>query len=494
MSSSCSDSTKKQRWVFLAVISLGLLLIGLDNSILYTALPELDRQLGTTSLQELWIINAYPLVMSGLLLGTGTLGDKVGHRLMFLIGLAIFTAASLAAAFSPTAWALVAARAALGFGAATMMPATLALIRVTFYNERELNLAIGIWGSVATIGSATGPVVGGLLLEHFWWGSIFLINVPIGIIAICATIVVAPANMPDPRRRWDATSSLYALLALTGGVMTIKAAASTELPSGVLWASLAIAIVFSAAFTWRQKRSPEPLLDLDIFTDRIFTGGVLAAAGAMIVLGGTELMTTQRLQLAAGFSPLESGTLIAIAAVSALPASIIGGGILHRIGFRPLITGGFLISTAGILLAIASTTGWIDTELHVGPHNLGMLGAMVLLGFGCGAAMSVSSTAIIGSAPITKAGMASGVEEVSYEFGHLITVAVTGSLLPLFYAQALGDPHAHITPSAINETAFTTAYVHILWVLLAAGVLLAVLTAVCFKGNPRTGSYVRQEP
>ena len=158
------DSTPAQRWTFLLVVSLGLLMIGVDNSILYTALPELRSQLGTTETQALWIINAYPLVLAGLLLGTGTLGDRIGHRLMFLIGLVIFGAASLAAAFAPGAWPLIAARAFLGLGAATMMPATLALIRITFSDERERNTAIGVWGSVAVVGAAATAFIGLTLL------------------------------------------------------------------------------------------------------------------------------------------------------------------------------------------------------------------------------------------------------------------------------------------------------------------------------------------
>ena len=165
-----TESTAVQRWTFFAVISLGLLMVGLDNSILYTALPALTDQLHTTSTQQLWIINAYALVLAGLLLGTGTLGDRIGHRRMFVIGLVLFGSASLAAALAPGAWFLVAARAFLGLGAAVMMPATLALIRLTFDDEIERNTAIGIWASIAVVGAAAGPTVGGFLLEHFWWG------------------------------------------------------------------------------------------------------------------------------------------------------------------------------------------------------------------------------------------------------------------------------------------------------------------------------------
>ena len=191
-------STAAQRWSFCAVISLGLLMVGLDNSILYTALPQLSQQLHTTDTQQLWIINAYALVLSGLLLGAGTLGDHTGHRRMFLIVLAVFGGASLLAAYSPSAWTLVLGRAFLGCGAAIMMPSSLALIRLTFPDEVERNTAIGIWGSVAVIGAAAGPTVGGFFLEHFWWGSVFLLNVPVVVVAIVLTWLLAPPNAPTP--------------------------------------------------------------------------------------------------------------------------------------------------------------------------------------------------------------------------------------------------------------------------------------------------------
>ena len=205
-----------RRWSLLFTVAAGLLLVTLDNSVLYTALPTLASELDASDSQQLWIINAYPLVMAGLLLGAGTLGDRIGHRRMFLAGLVAFGVASLGAAFSQTAGQLIGARAALAVGAAAMMPATLALIGLTFHEERERNIAIAIWGSVAIIGAALGPIIGGLLLQHFWWGSVFLINVPVVVLAIIATLVLAPKGVPDASRTWDVASSLLALGALSG--------------------------------------------------------------------------------------------------------------------------------------------------------------------------------------------------------------------------------------------------------------------------------------
>ena len=445
--------TKAQRWGFFAVVSLGLLMIGLDNSILYTALPALERSYNATPEQGLWIINAYPLVLSGLLLGTGALGDRVGHRLMFIVGLAIFGLASLGAAFAPGPLELILARGMLGMGAAVMMPATLALIRLTFPDERERNTAIGIWGSVAVAGGALGPVVGGALIQHFWVGSVFLINVPIVVIALVLTVALAPENLPNLDKQWDVVSSFYALIALSGLTMAIKQAAQN--PATTL-AALAAAAVGAWLFVRRQHRLADPLLTFDIFRSRLFTGGVLAAAGGMFVLAGAELMTTQKLQLVDALTPLAAGATVAVMALSAIPASVLGGAYLHKIGFLPLIAGGFFGAVVG---AVALATGWTSI-------------GMVLLGLSAGSVMSVSSIAIIGSAPMHRSGMAAGVEEVSYELGTLITVALTGSLL-----QAALDRGAD----------YTAAYNQVIGVLAAGAACFAVATWWCFRDNPKSG-------
>lgn len=445
--------TKAQRWGFFAVVSLGLLMIGLDNSILYTALPALEHALGAGPEQGLWIINAYPLVLSGLLLGTGALGDRVGHRLMFIVGLAIFGLASLGAAFAPGPLELIVARGMLGMGAAVMMPATLALIRLTFPDERERNTAIGIWGSVAVAGGALGPVVGGALIQHFWVGSVFLINVPIVVVALVLTVALAPENIPNLDKQWDVVSSFYALVALSGLTMAIKQAAHS--PAATL-AALAAAAVGAWLFVRRQHRLADPLLTFDIFRSRLFTGGVLAAAGGMFVLAGAELMTTQKLQLVDALTPLTAGATVAVMALSAIPASVLGGAYLHKIGFLPLIAGGFFGAVVG---AVALATGWTSI-------------GMVLLGLSAGSVMSVSSIAIIGSAPMHRSGMAAGVEEVSYELGTLITVALTGSLL-----QAALD----------RGVEYTDAYNGVIGVLAAGAACFAVATWWCFRDNPKSG-------
>ena len=475
-----------RRWSFFGVVSLGLLMIGLDNSILYTALPELSEQLHATSLQQLWIINAYALMLAGLLLGTGTLGDKIGHRRMFVIGLWIFGAASLTAALAPGAWELVAARAFLGLGASIMMPATLALIRLTFEDEIERNTAIGIWGSIAVVGAAAGPTVGGFLLEHFWWGSVFLVNVPIVIIALVLTVFLAPPNVANPAKHWDALSSLYALMTLASLVLVIKSVASSHLNAILIGGALAICLVGAVLFTRRQDRLEDPLLTFDIFRSPIFTGGVLAAAGAMFGMAGLEMTTTQKLQLVDLYSPLHAGLIISIIALAALPMSALGGANLHRWGFLPIIAGGFLFMAGGI-----SCTVWGGHRELFPAYMAGLF----LTGIGAGLVMSVSSTAIIGAAPASHSGMAAGVEEVSYEFGTLLSIAVTGSLVPLLFTRGLPEDiqelgmEALYTPelAGVSSSAYTHAYLSTAAGLAVVMLIFAAVTGWCFRTNPTSG-------
>lgn len=461
-------------------------MIGLDNSILYTALPELSEQLHATSLQQLWIINAYALMLAGLLLGTGTLGDKIGHRRMFVIGLWVFGIASLAAALAPGAWELVAARAFLGLGASIMMPATLALIRLTFEDEIERNTAIGIWGSIAVVGAAAGPTVGGFLLEHFWWGSVFLVNVPIVIIALILTAFLAPPNVANPAKHWDFLSSLYALITLASLVLVIKSVASSHLNAMLIGGALAACLIGAFLFTRRQHKLEEPLLTFDIFRSPIFSGGVLAAAGAMFGMAGLEMTTTQKLQLVDLYSPLHAGLIISLIALAALPMSALGGANLHRWGFLPIIAGGFLAMAAGIGCVV-----WGGTH-EVFPVYLA---GLFITGLGAGFVMSVSSTAIIGAAPASRSGMAAGVEEVSYEFGTLLSIAVTGSVLSLLYKSGLPEDIRDLGMEALHNPAlaeaagpaYTDAYLATAAGLGVVMLLFAAVTGWCFRSNPTSG-------
>jgi len=495
-------ATKAQRWSLLLTVAAGLLLITLDNSVLYTALPTLTAELGASPRQGLWIINAYPLVMAGLLLGSGTLGDRIGHRRMFLTGLVIFGVASLLAAFSPGANALIAARALLAVGAAAMMPATLALISLTFEDERERNLAIAVWGCISIVGAALGPIIGGLLLAHFWWGSVFLINVPIVLLAIVGALWFAPHGQPDPSKPWDLLSSLICLVALSGLVVAIKEVAHAP-PNWLLAASAAVvSAVALVLFLRRQRRLTYPMLDVAIFRNAPFLAGVLSAAFAMFAIAGLQLLTTQRFQLVAGYTPLEAGLLVSAVALGCLPSAIFGGAFLHRVGLLPLITGGLGVGTAGVVL-VAATFG----------TGLGWtIAGLLLTGLGMGATISVASSAIIGNVPQHRAGMASSVEEVSYEFGSLFAVSLLGSLVAALYSATVRLPagletgagesiqqalalagQAGSAPAWLAQAtaAYDASYVWVLYVIAAALLLGTVVTGVLLRRHgPGTATIV----
>lgn len=428
-------TSKSQRWSLLATLAGALLLITLDNSVLYTALPTLTEDLGANSMQALWIINAYPLVMAGLLLGAGTLGDNVGHRRMFLSGLGIFGVASLLAAFSPSAELLIAARGLLAVGAAAMMPSSLALIFKTFSDERERNMALAIWGCMAIVGSALGPIVGGILLGHFWWGSAFLLNVPVVIVAFIGILLLTTHARPRTSIPWDLVSSIQVLFTLCGLVVSIKEIAHSETSWPLAIAALVVTTIAGVLFARRQVRIPHPLIDFSIFRNPVFLAGTLSCALSLFAMAGVQLVITQRFQLVAGFSPLKAGILVACVAFGALPSVVLGGALVHRIGLLPLIGGGFAVGTSGVFLiclGFDAGTGWVAAGL-------------ILMGFGLGAVMSVASSAVVGNAPSHRAGMASSVEGVSYEFGGLLSVALLGSLMAALYTSGINLP-----PSVAN--------------------------------------------
>lgn len=434
----------RHRWIVLITVAAALLLITIDHSVLFTALPTLVEDLGATTTEALWIINAYPLVMAGLLMGTGTLGDRLGHRQLFLAGLVIFGLASLLAAFSPGPGWLIVARGVLAIGAAAMMPATLALIRLSFDDIRERNIAIAVWGSIAVIGAALGPILGGLLLERFWWGSVFLINVPVVLAALVLGWLVTPRSAAGGARPWDLLSSVQILVCLSGLVVAIKDVAGSKPSAAVAGTAISLALIAGLLFVRRQRRLPYPLLDFAIFRNPAFSAGVLAAAFALFAMTGVQLITTQRFQLIAGFSPLQAGLLVSAAAVGCLPSALLGGAWLHRLGLLPLIAGGLGVATVGVVL-----TGW-SLEAGLGP----LIASLGLTGLGLGAVMSVASSAIVGNAPAHRAGMASSIEEVAYEFGNLFAVAILGSLMTALFTAGLilppGAPAA--ARDGISET------------------------------------------
>lgn len=418
------------RWLVLAIVSVGLLLIVVDMTVLYTALPRLTHDLAASASQKLWIINAYPLVVAGLLPGAGTLGDRIGHKSMFVAGLMVFGLASVAAAFSTSPEMLIATRALLAVGAAMMMPATLSIIRYTFEDDAERALAIGIWAAIASGGVALGPVVGGVLLEHFWWGSVFLINAPIVLLALPLAWRCITPRSGDASRRWDGIGSLQIMVGMVAVAYAIKELGQRS-PS---WLAVAIACgvggVFITVFARRQRRRADPLIDFTLFRNRRFSSGVATALMSSVALIGMLLVYVQRLQLVEGLSPLDAAWMVLPVPLAAFVAGPLAGLALRWVDAGKLMAGALGVSAVGVggLLFSYEATWWL------------LIPSLALIGLGLGAAMTGASSAILLNAPVERAGMAASVEEVSYELGAAIGVALLGSVLAGVYSASMMLP------------------------------------------------------
>ncbi|MCC8368230.1 MFS transporter, partial [Xenorhabdus sp. PB61.4] len=317
------------RWLVLAVISSALLLIVIDMTVLYTALPRLTYDLRASSTEKLWIMNAYSLTIAGLLPGSGALSDRFGAKKLFTAGLAVFGIASMMAAFSPNTSMLISARVILAIGAAMMMPATLAIIRQAF---EEPALAIGIWSAVAAGGAALGPVIGGILLEYFWWGSVFLINVPIVIIALIFALFTITKSQSNPQRTFDLLASLQIMIGLIGITFAIKEISKQAPSMGIATIASAIGMIFTMMFVSRQRRSSAPIIDFTLLKSYGFATGIATAFVSTAALMGVELIVSQRLQLVAGLSPLQAGLIILPIPLASFVAGPLAGLAIPKLG------------------------------------------------------------------------------------------------------------------------------------------------------------------
>jgi DHA2 family multidrug resistance protein-like MFS transporter len=442
-----TNSAKK--WITLAIVSIALFLIVVDMTVLYTALPTLTHELAALTSAKLWIVNAYTVVVSGLLLGMGALGDRVGYKRMFIMGLVVFGVASLCAAYAPTSGALIAARALLGVGASMMMPATLAIIRLTFTDDRERAVAIGVWASVSAGGAALGPVIGGILLEYFWWGSVFLINVPVVILALALGGWLLPGQRATCSRPWDLIGSVQVLVALVCLVLTIKEFAKYAPSATMAVVTGVLAMLAMTLFVRRQRRSAAPLLDFRLFRNPYFSGGVMAAIVASVALIGVELVFSQWLQLGVGLTPLQAGLTILPLPLAAFVAGPVSGLMLARVGSRCIILAGLLTMALALggLALVADAQGVLT------------LAILVLFGLGVGATITAASNAIMNNAPVEHAGMAASIEEVSYELGGVLGIAVLGSVLSSSYTAALIIPANLAVPASASDSIDATLLV-----------------------------------
>ncbi|KAA2262568.1 MFS transporter [Solihabitans fulvus] len=421
---------QRSRWIALGTLVLAVLLIAVDATVLGLAIPSLTEDLRPTSTQLLWIGDSYSFVLAGLLVTMGTLGDRIGRKRLLLIGAAAFGLMSVLAAYATSPVMLIAARGLLGVAGATLMPSTLSIIRNLFTDDRERTLAIGVWGAMASAGAAVGPVVGGLLLEHFWWGSVFLINVPVMVLLIAVGAVTLPESRDPSPGPWDLASAALSLVGVVSLVYAVK-----ELAAGAGWPTvLAGLVVGVAALTWfvrRQLRLPVPLVDVRLFADRAFTGAVLAQLLAILGLSALAFFMSQFLQLVQGLRPLEAGVRELPATAGAVLFGLVAGAVARRWSPRATVTAGL----AAIGVAMAAVLG-LRTGIGFLPVGLGMF----VVGAGAGLALTVTADIVLSSAPKEKAGAASAVSETSYELGAALGIALLGSIITGYYRGAVTLP------------------------------------------------------
>ncbi|MGW2085426.1 MFS transporter [Streptomyces sp. NPDC001880] len=407
------------RWLALAVLVLAVLLVAIDATVLGLATPFLTEDLEPTGTQLLWIGDVYSFVIAGLLVSMGSLGDRIGRKKLLLCGATAFGAVSVLNAYAHTPEMMILARALLGVAGATLMPSTLALIRNLFHDPRERSLAIGIWGAMASAGAAVGPLVGGLLLEHFWWGSVFLINLPVMAVLVVVGAKTIPESSNPAPGPWDLVSVALSFIGMIGVVYAIKELAA----HGPSWGTVVAGLGGVAALCWfvrRQLTLPAPLLDMRLFHHRGFSGAVLADLLTILGLSGLIFFLSQFLQLVQGRGPLEAGLAELPATVGAVVAGLIAGRAARRFSVRSVVTGGL----GAIGLALAAVTLMHKETAYP------LIGAVLLIvGLGAGFAFTVTSDVILSSVPKEQAGAAGAVSETAYELGAALGIALLGSIV-----------------------------------------------------------------
>ncbi|MEU6315446.1 MFS transporter [Streptomyces sp. NPDC047014] len=419
------------RWVVLAVLCVSLVLVALDATILHVAVPSVTEDLRPGPVELLWVVDAYPLVCASLLILFGTLGDRVGRRRILLLGYGLFGAASALAALADNAQVLIAARALLGIGGAMIMPATLSILRQVFPDRRERALAIGIWTAVAAIGAASGPVLGGFLIEHFWWGSVFLINIPLMALILPLGRWLLPESRGSADGPWDVLGALMAAAGVLGSVLGIKRlGAERHLLDAQALVPLLLGAALLVLFVRRQKRREHPLIDMRMFSRAAFSTSVACIVLAMLALVGLELIAVQYLQLVLHLSPLETGLRLLPLTFAAMAAGATGSYTLARIGPRTMVSLGFVVT--GLAVLLLTLMGQQDRPVL-------LTAGFVLLGFGLQTTLFAAYESMLSEAPAETAGGAASIGETSYQLGAGIGIALLGSVMNAAYRPGLAS-------------------------------------------------------
>lgn len=437
-----TTASHPNRWPILAVLCLSLLVVVVDVTVLHVAAPAISNDLDPTALQLLWIIDVYPLVAAPLLLASGVAGDRLGRKSLLLAGFAVFGLASIGAAFAPTAESLIAARAMLGIGGAMIMPPTMAIIRDVFRDREERIRAVGIWSATSAGGAAVGPLVGGFLVEHWWWGSVFLINLPILLLVTPFAIKLLPQSRADSPPPWDTTAVILAAAGILGLAFGFKEGAryGFDDPKGLV--SILLGGLALYLFTRSQLRRDQPLLNVRLFARREFAVSVGCVFLAMFGLVGIEFFGAQYLQLVLGLEPLAAAVRLLPLMISTLVGGLLAARVLAKLGTRRTIAWGLGATTIGLLPMLA--LGLEDQYWLLWPPFL-------LIGFALEVALVAANDVIISSVPADEAGGAAAIEETAYELGSGFGVAILGSVLAVAYSSNIG-PIEGVSPVGI-ETA-----------------------------------------
>ncbi|HZC14150.1 MAG TPA: MFS transporter [Thermoleophilaceae bacterium] len=436
----------RREWIGLAVIALPCLLYAMDLTVLTLAVPSLSADLGPSSTELLWIVDIYGFLVAGFLITMGTLGDRIGRRRLLLIGAAAFGAASVVAAFSSSPEMLIASRALLGIAGATLAPSTLSLIRNMFEDDRQRTVAIGIWITSFSVGAAIGPLVGGLLLTSFHWGSVFLLAVPV----MALLLAIGPRLLPeykDPEPgRLDLVSAALSLVAVLAVIYGVKAIAK----DGGEFASVAPALAglaVGAAFVDRQRRLADPMIDLGLFRRPAFSLALGANTLGFAVVFGLEVFVAQYFQLVLGYSPLEAGLWSVPGAAAFVVGAQLTPPLAARVGAPVAMLGGIVVAIVGV--ALLTQAGAAD-----GPGLL--VAGTVILGLGLAPLFTLAADLAIGSAPPERAGAASGISETSSELGGALGLAILGTVGTAVYRNSTADAFPAEVPADATATASDT--------------------------------------
>jgi EmrB/QacA subfamily drug resistance transporter len=427
-----------QRWWILGVMCLSLLVIIVDNSILNVALPTLVRELEATNSELQWMVDSYTLVFAGLLLTAGSLGDRFGRRGALQVGLVVFGLGSLLAALSDTPAQLIATRGLMGVGGAFIMPATLSIITNVFPPE-ERGRAIGMWAGIAGVATALGPITGGFLLEHFYWGSVFTVNLPIVAVALVAGVMLVPTSSDPARPRQDPVGALLSIVGLVALLFGIIEGPERGWTDGVTLASFVVGGVVLAGFAWWEARSDHPMLDVEFFRNPRFTAASLGITSVFFAMFGATFLLTQHLQFVMGYSPLQAGVRLLPWAAVMLVVAPSSARLVERFGTKAVVTTGLSLVTVALVL-LASVP--VDSTY---PGDV--LWRMVIMATGMALVMAPATESIMGSLPRAKAGVGSAVNDTTRQVGGALGVAIVGSVMSSLYR---GDMTEVVRRSALE--------------------------------------------